>query len=299
MSPATPFRFGVNLSPVASRGPEWADRCRAAERHGFDVIAVPDHLGVQAPFTAMVAAAHATQRARVTTYVLNSALWNPVLLAREALSAEALTGGRVEVGVGTGYVRSEFDTAGVEWGSAGSRVDRLEDTVTSLRALFADPRPLGFTEPPARLPVLIGGNGDRVLRLAARHADIVSFAGAVLAPGSARGTLRLIDADAMAERVGYFEREAGERGARTERNILVQTVVVTPDRSGTAETMRRRLPYLTAQQIVEVPTLLVGSERQIAAALLERRERYGFSYVCVHERDMAAFAPVIGLLRGR
>ncbi|MGK4585144.1 TIGR03621 family F420-dependent LLM class oxidoreductase [Kitasatospora sp. HPMI-4] len=292
------FRFGVNLVPMSGRQ-EWQQRCRTAEHLGYDVIAVPDHLGVQSPFPAMVAAAEATERVRVTSYVLNSAFWNPVLLAREVLSTDALTDGRLEVGIGTGYVRKEFEQAGLEWGTAGSRVGRLGDTVTALRALLAAPRALGFPGDPSEVPLLIGGNGDRVLRLAARHADIVSFAGAVLAKGSARGTLELISAEALAERVAFFEREAGDRAARLERNILIQTVLETDDRRKAAEALRRRSPYLTVSQIAEVPTLLFGTAQEMAAALLERRERYGISYVCVQERDLTAFAPVVELLSGR
>ncbi|MDH6131458.1 putative F420-dependent oxidoreductase [Kitasatospora sp. MAA4] len=292
------FRFGVNLVPPARRE-QWWESCRTAERLGYDVIAVPDHLGVPSPFPAMVSAAAATERVRLTAFVLNSAFWNPVLLARDVLTADGLTDGRVEVGLGTGYVRAEFEKAGFDWGTAGSRVGRLEQTAGELRGLLAEPRALGFAEPPARLPLLIGGNGDRVLRLAARQADIVSFSGAVLAPGSARGTLQLIDAEAMDERVRFFEQAAGDRADQVERNVLVQTVLVTPDRSDAAQSARRRLPYLSAAQILDVPTLLLGTPEQIAATLLERRERYGFSYVCVQERDMAAFAPVVELLSGR
>lgn len=291
-SPIHPFRFGVNLVP-SSNGPSWPETCRTAERLGYDVIAVPDHLGVHSPFLAMTAAAAATEHVQLTTFVLNSAFWNPVLLARDLLTAHELTGGRVEAGLGTGYVRAEFDTAGLEWGTAATRVNRLADTATSLRTLLADPRALGFPAPATPPPLLIGGNGDRVLRLAARHADIVSFSGATLAPNSARGTLRLIGADAMDERVAYFTTHAGPRAATVERNTLVQTVVVTDDRRSAAHTMRSRLPYLTADQILEVPTLLVGTPAQIADTLLARRERYGISYVCVQERDMTAFAPVI------
>ncbi|MGW3044132.1 TIGR03621 family F420-dependent LLM class oxidoreductase [Kitasatospora sp. NPDC001159] len=305
------FRFGVNLVPTA--GPrQWSQSCRTAESLGYDVIAVPDHLGVQSPFLAMVAAAAATERVRLTTYVLNSAFWNPVLLARDLLSAHELTEGRVEAGLGTGYVRAEFEKAGLDWGTAGTRVGQLAETAAALRELLADPRALGFPQPsqpgqpiepgqsgrPTQSPpLLIGGNGDRVLRLAARHADIVSFAGAVLAAGSARGTLQLIDAEALDGRVAFFANEAGPRAAELERNILVQTVAVTEDRRAAAQTMRRRIPYLTAEQILEVPTLLIGTPAQIAECVLARRERYGISYVCVQERDMAAFAPVIELLR--
>ncbi|WP_327070440.1 TIGR03621 family F420-dependent LLM class oxidoreductase [Kitasatospora sp. NBC_01250] len=292
------FRFGVNLVPSGGAG-QWSESCRTAERLGYDVIAVPDHLGVQSPFLAMVAAAAATERVRLTTFVLNSAFWNPVLLARDLLTAHELTGGRVEAGLGTGYVKAEFELAGLDWGTAGSRVGQLAETAAALRGLLAEPRAIGFARPAQAPPLLIGGNGDRVLRLAARQADIVSFSGAVLATGSNRGTLQMIDAEAMDERVAFFAAAAGPRDAQVERNVFVQTVLVTDDRRAAATTARRRLPYLGTEQILRAPTLLIGTAEEIAADLLARRERYGFSYVSVQERDMAAFAPVIALLAGR
>lgn len=292
------FRFGVNLVPSGGRS-QWSESCRTAERLGYDVIAVPDHLGVQSPLLAMVAAAAVTERVRLTTFVLNSAFWNPVLLARDLLTAHELTGGRVEAGLGTGYVRTEFELTGLDWGTAGSRVGRLAETATALRALLAEPRAIGFTRPAQAPPLLIGGNGDRVLRLAAEQADIVSFSGAVLAAGSKRGTVQMIDAEAMDERVAFFTAAAGPRAAEVERNVFVQTVLVTDDRRAAATTARRRLPYLSVEQILQAPTRLIGTTEEIAAELLARRERFGFSYVSVQEHDMTTFAPVIELLAGR
>uniref|UniRef100_UPI003D81C556 Putative F420-dependent oxidoreductase n=1 Tax=Streptomyces TaxID=1883 RepID=UPI003D81C556 len=283
MTTLRPFRFGVNLVPTPGVS-SWRETCRTAEQSGYDVIAVPDHLGVHSPFIAMMAAAAVTERVQLTTFVLNSAFWNPVLLARDLLTAHELTGGRVEAGLGTGAVRAEFETAGLDWGTAGTRVTRLADTLAALRTL-AVPTPL-----------MVGGNGDRVLGLAAEHADTVSFSGATLTPGSARGTLRMITAEAMDERVAFFAERAGERDSQVERNTLVQSVIATDDRAATAKAMRSRMPYLTAEQILQLPTLLIGTPAQMAETLLERRERFGFSYVCVQERYLAAFAPVIGLL---
>ncbi|MFI1179875.1 TIGR03621 family F420-dependent LLM class oxidoreductase [Streptomyces sp. NPDC020799] len=291
------FRFGVNLNSATGHR-EWTDKCRAAESLGYDVLTVPDHLGVQAPFPALVAAAAVTRRVRLATFVLNSAFWNPVLLAREVMTTDRLTDRRLEVGLGTGYVRSEFDKAGVEWGTAGSRVDRLEETVLGMTRLLDRPRELGDSLPPSRPPVLIGGNGDRVLRLAARHADVVAFTGAVLKRGATRGTLELLDASAVDERVARFAAAAGDRASGIERNILVQAVMVTARRKDAVESVRRRMPHLTAGQVADAPTVLIGSVKEITAQLLERRDRYGFSYISVHEPAMTAFAPVIESLAG-
>lgn len=110
--PARPFRFGVNLLAPAPVD-EWRAKCRRAEELGYDVILVPDHLGMPAPFPSLVAAAEVTERPRLGTFVLNAGFWNPTLLAREVATTDTLTGGRLELGLGTGYIRAEHDTAGL------------------------------------------------------------------------------------------------------------------------------------------------------------------------------------------
>lgn len=287
---ARPFRFGVNLLTVGDRQ-RWADKCRLAEQLGFDVILVPDHLGAPAPFPALVAAAAVTERPRLGTFVLNAAFWNPALLAREIATVDQLTGGRLELGLGTGYVRSEFESAGLPWGSARSRVDRLATTVATL--LDADPGPSG-----RRPPLLLGGQSDPVLTLAARHADIVAFTGASLVPGSADGALRLVGATALAERVAYFDTATGLRAAEIEKNLLVQLVLATDDRRGAVEWARTEygIDYLGVDELLELPTLLVGTVRQMLDQLYAARDRFGLSYICIPEPSMTAFAPIISHL---
>ena len=118
-----PFRFAVNLI-APQPGPDWAARCREAEQLGYSVF-VPDHLGLAAPFPALAAAAAGTGRAGLGTFVLNAAFWNPTLLARDVETVDGLSGGRLTLGLGTGYNRAEFEQAGLPWESPGARVDRL------------------------------------------------------------------------------------------------------------------------------------------------------------------------------
>jgi probable F420-dependent oxidoreductase len=289
-----PFRFGVLLSTATSRQ-DWLDRCRRAERSGFDVIAVPDHLGALAPFAALIAAAAVTERVRLATFMLNSAFHPPALLAREAMTASLLTDGRLELGLGAGYVRAEFEQAGVPWGTAGERVGRLARTLAELNRLDDQRLLPGWPRRPAAPPVLIGGHGDRVLRLAAQHADTVAFSGAVM---SADAPPRLVDADALAERVAFFEAAAGERAARIERNILVHSVAVSDDKAAAVRAVLRRAPYLTPDAALEVPTLLIGTAAEMMTALLRRRDRFGISSVFVHESAVPQFAPVVVGLSG-
>ncbi|MFI0444863.1 LLM class F420-dependent oxidoreductase [Actinomadura sp. 6N118] len=309
------FRFGFNVVDVRSRA-DFVERCRRAEGFGYDVALAADHLGTAAPFTTMVAAADATDRMRVGTLVLNVPFWNPHLLAREIATADRLTGGRVEIGLGAGHMKWEFDEAGIAWQPFGARVDRLAEMIEELRRLFARPgfeqqravkKAFGLADlaPEQRTgfggsgpPLLIGGTGDTVLELAADHADIVGVAGTYQAKGEPPGTFLLGTAEQADERVRFVREHAGGRVDALEWNLLVQFVVVTDDRRAVAEEMGvQKLPYLTADEILETPYLLIGTEEQMAEQLRERRERYGFSYVTVHGSFMDTFGPVIERLR--
>ncbi|MFB7218953.1 LLM class F420-dependent oxidoreductase [Streptomyces sp. NPDC056227] len=291
---ARSFRFGVNmLTPTG--GYEWRARCRRAEELGYDVILVPDHLGMPAPFPALVAAAEATERPRVGTFVLNAAFWNPALLAREAAGTDALTEGRLELGIGTGYVREEHDRAGIEFLSPGGRVDHLRHTVEEVDRLLRDDTRLPRSAQKPRPPLLIGGNGDRVLRLAAQFAEIVAFTGAV---GDRNGTLTPLTAEQLDERVAAYRRFAAGRESPAELNLLIQYVRATRDRRAAVREVLPKTPHLDEDQALALPLFTVGTVRQMAEQLREQRERYGFSYLAVLEPNMEAFAPVLQELAG-
>ncbi|MEU8755072.1 LLM class F420-dependent oxidoreductase [Streptomyces chartreusis] len=293
-----PFRFGVNLMTSAP-AKEWRAKCRRAEELGYDVILVPDHLGMPAPFPALVAAAEATERPRLGTFVLNAGLWNPALLAREVATTDALTGGRLELGLGAGYVQAEHDSAGLPFGTPGERVAHLRRTVEELDRLLGsesyEPRP---AQRP-RVPLLVGGNGDRVLRLTAEHADIAAFGGAYPDPGSSTGRLIPVTADRLDERVARYRGFAADRAEPAELNLLLQMVTVTQDREAVVQPLLDRVPEITLEEALALPILLIGTLEQITAQVLAQRERYGFSYLTVLEPYMEAFAPVIERLRGK
>ena len=290
-----PFRFGVNLLEPASAG-EWRAKCRRAEELGYDVILVPDHLGMPAPFPALVAAAEATERPRLGTFVLNAGFWNPALLAREVATTDALSGGRLELGLGTGYVRAEHDSAGLPFGSPGERVDHLRRTVEELERLLSSQEHQPQSAQRPRVPLLIGGNGDRMLRLTAEHADIAAFTGARTVPGST-GQLAPITTDELDERVARYLKLAEDRDEPAELNLLLQMVIVTEDPEAAVRPFLEHLSDLTVDQALELPISLVGSLEEITARALALRERYGFTYLTVLEPYMEAFAPVMERLR--
>ncbi|MEV5972783.1 TIGR03621 family F420-dependent LLM class oxidoreductase [Streptomyces sp. NPDC051921] len=283
-----PFRFSVTMLTPGTGG-EWRARCRRAEELGYDLIQVADHLGMPAPFPSLVAAAEATTRPRVGTFVLNAAFWNPVLLAREVTTTAALTEGRLELGLGTGYVPAEHEQAGIPFLPPRGRVDHLARAVEELGGALKG----GEGSPRVRL--LIGGNGNRVLRLAARHADVMAFSGGRFDGGAPT----LLTAEEVAARVAAYEgyeREAGRR-APAERNLLLQRVIVTDDPAQAVAEFLPLVPYLSEEQVLELPVLAIGTVRDIADRLVALRERLGISYVTVLDHSMEAFGPVIAELR--
>ncbi|WP_199429004.1 LLM class F420-dependent oxidoreductase [Qaidamihabitans albus] len=286
------FRFGVNMMVPTDRA-GWVGNCRKAEDLGYDVVAVADHLGMPAPFPALVLAAEVTERVRLCTFVLNAAFYNPALLARDVAGTDQFTGGRLELGLGAGYVKAEFDAAGLPFDSARRRIDHLGHTVAELRRLFGqdDPRPVQRPGP----PLLIGGNGDRVLRLAAREADIAGFTGARFTADGTSGSLA--GAEDVAERVEFVRTAAGDRADDIELNVLVQKVLITDDRAAALRQFQHYEPELTVEELGELPTLLVGTAAEIADQLRAHRKRFGFSYITVLEPDLEPFAEVMELLR--
>lgn len=288
------FRFGVNLLAPASRA-EWVEKCRRAEELGYDVVGVADHLGLPAPFPAMILAAEATERVRLTTFVLNAPFYNPVLLAREVATADRFTDGRVELGLGAGYVQAEFEAAGIAFDSGRARVEQLASTVETLRRLFADPEYQPRPAQPTGPPLVIAGWGDRLLRVAAEHADIIALTGAAAAYNG--GPLQLLGPAAADERIAYLRGLLGSRLAEVELNILLQRVVPPNERAAALDQYGPHLPADVAEHPEELPALLIGTPKEMARQLEERRERFGFSYVTVLENSLEELAPVIELLR--
>lgn len=289
------FRFGLGKLAIPDDVEQWQKTSRDVEAQGYDTLLVPDHLGLTAPFPPLVATAAAT-RLRVGTLVLNTGFYPPPLLAREIATVDRLSGGRLEVGLGTGYVHAEFEALGLDPGTPRTRVDELERTVLALRAIFADPK---ATPAPVQTPVplLIAGNGNRVLRLAAEHADIVGFIGMRYDP-TAAGGLRLISREQLAERVAAFEDAAGPRSADIERNLLLQAVIVTGDRDAAIRHVAATQLPVPLQELEQTPLLLIGTVQQITDQVRQLRDQFGFSYFTVMDLHQEAFAPVVEALAG-
>lgn len=268
------FRFGVGLHKIRSAD-ALAETARRLEGLGYDVLHVPDHLGAPAPFPTLAAAAAATTTIRLGTYVLNACFYKPALLTRDIADTDLLSGGRLEVGLGAGYVRAEFDAAELPFPTAARRIDYLEHVTTYVATHQPD------------VPILIAGSGDRLLTVAARHAGIVGLTGARVAGAD----------DALAERVEFLRAAAGDRFAALELNLAITAVPT--DGSGLPDLSltRRFAPTLSDEQLLAMPAVLSGSPREMADRLREYRRRYGLSYFTVQQGHAASFAEVIAALR--
>ncbi|MEU7141529.1 LLM class F420-dependent oxidoreductase [Nocardia sp. NPDC046473] len=287
------FRFGISMAFPGSHA-QWANKARRAEALGYDVLSVPDHLGLIAPFPALSLVAEATERITLGTFVLNTPFYNPTLLARDVAALDQFSGGRLELGLGAGYVKAEFDAAGIPMPSPGARVEHLEQTVLTLRKLYAD---LDYQPAPTRPqgpPLMIAGSGNRLLRIAAQHADVIALPGAAMPK---TGLPNAMTPDELTERADYVRGLLGERRDQVELNLLVWAVGVPTEWNTVIDRVRQFQPGFTEDRIRTAPGVLVGTPQQIADSVRECRDRYGVTYFTMMEPDLEAFAPVIELLK--
>jgi probable F420-dependent oxidoreductase len=310
------FRFSTNTFGLRSAG-DFIARCRRVEDLGFDTLFAADHLGSSAPFQMLVAAAAATSRLRLGTLVLNAPFWNPALLAREIATADILTGGRLEVGLGSGHMKWEFDEAGIEFESFGARAARLAATIEEISAIFAaggyqqrraleehfglspllpvQKRGFGGHGP----PLIVAGTGERVLRVAAREADIIGIGGTRQVAGKPPGAFRLCTAEETDSVVQFARSQAGDRADTVEWNVLVQFVKVTGDRQAVAaeQVAKDEDDTMSAEEYLRTPFILIGTVEEIAAQIAQHRDRYGFTYYTVHGPFADEFSEVISYIR--
>lgn len=310
-----PFRFGVSARHARSRT-EWTEKARKIEDLGYATLSVPDHLtDIVSPMPAVVSAAEATKGLQVGTMVLNNDYRHPVLLAREAATIDLLSDGRFQLGLGAGSMKSEYQQAGLEFETGRTRVERLAEAVRIIKGLWSgEPvdcvghhyrvrghvlRPLPVQKP--HPPILIGGNGRRLLTLAAEEADVVglsglTFRGGGTVPPDLSGWL----VSAVDERVALVRKVAGEdRYRKLELSALVQQVLVTDTRQNAAEELAKRSPPLGADAMLASPYMLIGTVDQMIEDLQTRRRRWGISYYVIHEEFLDALAPVVARLSGK
>ena len=280
-----------------------AETARRAEEIGFEDLYSFDHFGQVDPFVPLMVAAGATTRLRVGPLVLNNLFHHPGLLARTAATVQQLSGGRLILGLGTGYAESEHRALGVPLPPPGARVDQLGESLAVLRSLLdagsasfegahhrVAVRRLGV-DPGRRVPLLVGGFGRRVVQLGGQYADMFQFTGL---SHEADGTIRTsgFRRGDVAERVRWLEEASADRAV--ERSVLVQVGDVGPVASeATLKQIHQR--NLDPQTLDESPFVLVGSVEQVIDKLERQRADLGIAHIVV--RDAIAFAPVVEALR--
>ena len=306
-----PFRFAIQTGPF-SEADELRQFAQVVESLGYDELYSYDHVGMRDnmavdPFLPLLVAAEATSRLRFGPLVLNNEFHHPALLARTAVTFDRLTGGRLVLGLGTGYAQVEHDAIGLELRAPGPRVGRFGESLAVLRALCddgacsfsgdhhqVDIESLGVSAAQPSIPFLIGGHGKRVVSLAARYADIFQFTGLIHGEDGTptAGGFPLED---VRRRADWLVDAAGDRSDVIERSVLVQFTAVGDD-APSASSMADRFKH-PADVVEHTPFVLSGSVEQIVDKLERQRQSLGASHYVV--RDPEGFAPIVEALAGR
>ena len=306
---ARPFRFGVQLSQASTRK-AWLEQVRKAEDLGYSTIFMPDHFGTQlAPNPALMCAAE-NSNLRIGHLVLDNDYRHPVVLAKELATLDVLSEGRLEVGLGAGWMRSDYEESGIPYDPPRFRIDRFEEALRILKGLLAGERvehegahyrvshrsqPGPVQQP--RPPILIGGGGRRVLGIAAREADIVGInfdlRGGEVTPDLGKDAL----VDRIDRKISWVREAAGARFDELELNNTVFLATITDDRQAMAEATAPMFG-MTPEQALATPFALVGSVDEVCEDLRARRERWGISYVVMPASGLEQLGPVVGRLSG-
>lgn len=309
--PRQPFRFSTPVS-VTSDARSFRDHVRRMEDLGFSTVTISDHFDDQlGPIAALQAAADATTTLRVGSLVFCNDYRHPVVLAKEAATLDLLSEGRFELGLGAGWMESDYTQAGLPYDAAATRVDRLDEAIQVIRRLWGG-EPVAFTgqhysvdglvgtpvpHTPGGPPLVVGGGGRRVLELAARHADVVGInpkltAGRIDASAGPSATPSATDA-----KVAWIRDAAGARFESIELHVRLELAVVTDDPEPLVQALSGGFG-LTPDEARATPHAAVGTIDSICDALVERRERWGLSYVGIPAGSVDAMAPVVSRLAG-
>lgn len=283
-----------------------------AEELGFSAVTLPDHFTDQAaPLIGLTAAAMATTTLRVLPLVLANDYRHPLVLAKELASLDALSGGRLDFGIGAGWMISDYEAGGMDYDSPGTRIRRLRESVDVLRQLLAGDdvsfegefysikgalaQPLPVQD--GGIPLMLAGGKQKMLTLAGEKADIVGFN-----PGLTAGVIderagRTATAERTDEKLTWIRDGAGTRIDSIELQTRIHVAVITDDRDKVASELAPLLG-LTPQEALESPHALVGTIKQCIDEVKQWRDRWGISFVSINGNDMESFAPVVEALAG-
>ena len=309
------FRFGVQVSGEASDQPAsaWTDQARRMEDLGYATLHMPDHFVDcrLAPMPAMAMAAAVTTTLRVGALVLDNDYKHPAILAKEMATIDELTDGRCELGIGAGWMKTDYDALGLPYDTPGVRIARLDEALQVIKGCWADgpfsfkgehyeiaeydslPKPVQKPGP----PILIGGGGPKVLRLAGREADIVGInpnlrAGAVTTDAAASAS----KAETV-KKLGWIREGAGDRFDAIELQIRYFVCAITDDALGFATAVAPGFDS-TPEEVLGSGAALLGTIPEMIDQLVARRDDWGVSNIVVGGDNYVDFAPVVAALAG-
>ena len=306
-----PFRFAVQDHGAPSAR-AWADKARRVEALGYKALYLPDHFGDQlGPIAALMAAADATTTLRVGSLVFDNDYRHPVVLAKEAATLDLLSEGRFDLGLGAGWMTSDYDQSGIPFDSPGVRIERMEEGLAIVKGLLAGgafsfsgkhyqitglegtPSPVQKPHP----PLVIGGGGRRMLRLAAREADIVNVNYDLREGRVNRALVHTGLAGATDEKLAWIREAAADRMEQIELSVTIFFANITDDAASLAGGMAGGIG-VDAAEVLDTPHFLIGTVDEVVEMLRQRRERYGISYVILPGDVAESFAPVVERLSG-
>jgi probable F420-dependent oxidoreductase len=308
-----PFRFGLIVHDTGS-AKEFTELARKAEGLGFSTLFVPDHFidHQLAPVVALAHAAAVTDSLRIGPLVLGNDYKHPVVLAREAGTLDLLSNGRLELGIGAGWMTADYEKTGMSLDRPGVRIARLAESIEILKGLFADgpftfsgeyyrvteldgqPKPVQRPHP----PFIVGGGGPKILALAAREAQIVGVnANLRSGDGNSPDAAHSLTSAATDAKLEALRAAAGSRFSELEIQTLVGFVHVAEHTSGIIDAMASSFG-VDREDARMAPVTLVGTEEEIVELLEERRARWQMSYVVLPDDAVDACAPIVARLAG-
>jgi len=308
------FRFGLDVGDNFGRD-EFIGLVRRADSSGFSVVTGPDHVGsrLAAVLPMLTVAAEVSSRIRISPMVLANDFRHPAVLAKDTATMDVLSEGRFELAIGTGWIKPQYYAAGVRYDPPGIRVDRFEEAISVIKGCWSGepfsfegdhyqvteitcPRPFQRPHP----PILIAGGGPRMLKIAGREADIVSIA--PLTPGSSTfdrfGHDLANSGSRVAGQIDWIRQGAGPRFDSIELSVIAHRVTVTENVEQAREELAAQT-RTTPGEVANSPHVLIGPTPAIVEMLLDRRERYGISYIVFDSVDLDAIEPVVGELAGQ
>jgi len=314
MTHSKKFRFAAQLSQAPDgTALSWAEQARRAEDLGYSALLMPDHFGDQlAPMPALAAVAAATSTLRMGSLVFGNDYRHPVVLAKEAATLDVLSAGRFELSLGAGWMKTDYEEAGITYDTPRVRVERFEEAVQVVQGLLRTDGPFSFAGTyyqvhqhsllprPVQLPgppLIIGGGGKRVLSFAARHADIVSINVNLREGTGGPETAPNASPERTREKVAWVKEAAGARFDALELNALIGFVMITDDADGIAKAMAPHFG-ISPSDALHIPLALLGTLDEMTDELEWRRSEYGISYWSIEADSWEALGPVVSKLSG-